>query len=80
MPIFSFLSISVRMREDAGNGQLIIGLIVAPLTTTPFVSFILFTIGTQILSSSHARVTLFSHIFPELQFHHHLFITVEVKM
>ena len=32
-------------------------------------------IGTQIFfSRSHARVTLFSHIFTELQFHHHSFI------
>ena len=33
-------------------------------------------IGTQIFSKSHARVTLFSHIFTELQFHHHSFITL----
>ena len=35
-------------------------------------------VGTQIFSRSHARVTLFhiSHIFTELQFHHHSFITI----
>ena len=30
-------------------------------------------IGTQIFSRSHARVTLFSNTFTELQFHHHSF-------
>ena len=35
-------------------------------------------IGSQIFSRCHARVTLFSHIFTELQFHHHSFIIVQV--
>ena len=33
-------------------------------------------IRTQIFSRSHARVKLLSHIFTELQFHHHSFILI----